>query len=91
MNFKRQSRILRLEHELGVLGEMSELLSTPAPGTEEQVLGPKRIWSAIPKGKPDGARGDDTGLSEMKSADSHDVHDRCFTTRKTPTGSTSKF
>ena len=65
--------------------------STLAPGKEEQVLGPKRVWSAIPKGKPDDARGDDAGLSEMKNADSHDMHDRCFTTRKTPTGPTSKF
>ena len=91
---QRQNRILKLEHELRSfgqeLGEMSGLLSTPAPGKDEQGLGSRKVWSDIPKGRPDDARGAETGLSEAEGIDSQEIPDRFVTNRKKPASSGSK-
>ena len=90
---QRQNRILKLEHELRSfrqeLGEMSGLHSTPAP-VDEQGLGSRKVWSDIPKGRPDDAHGAEAGLSEAEGIDSHDIPDRFVTNRKKPAGSGSK-
>ena len=91
---QRQNRILKLEHELRSfgqeLGEMSGLLSTPAPGKDEQGLGSRKIWSDIPKGRTDDAHGAEAGLSEAEGIDSQEIPDRFVTNRKKPASSGSK-
>lgn len=80
-DLKRQNHISRLEHELGSfrkeLGEISGYFSTPAPNKEGQALGSERVWTDIPKGRPDGARAAEVELSEVKSLGSgkHDYDD----------------
>ena len=91
---QRQNQMLKLEHELRSyrqeLGEMSGLLSTPAPGKDEQGLGSRKVWSDIPKGRPDDAHGAEAGLSEAEGIDSHEIPDRFVTNRKKPASSGSK-
>ena len=91
---QRQNRVLKLEHELRSyrqeLGEMSGLLSTPAPVKDEQGLGSRKVWSDIPKGRPDDAHGAETGLSEAEGIDSQEIPDRFVTQRKKPASSGSK-
>ena len=92
---QRQNQMLKLEHELRSsrqeLGKMSGLLSTPAPGKDdEQGLGSRKVWSDIPKGRPDDAHGAETGLSEAEGIDSQEIPDRFVTQRKKPASSGSK-
>ena len=91
---QRQNHILKLEHELRSfgqkLGEMSGLLSTPAPVKDELGLGSRKVWSDIPKGRPDDAHGAEAGLSEAEGIDSQEIPDRFVTNRKKPASSGSK-
>ena len=93
-DLKRQNQILRLENELGgfskELGDMTRLYSTPAQGKEEQALASKRVWSSIPKGRPDDAQGAEAEVSDLKNTDSHEIPDRFVTTRKKQASSTPK-
>ena len=91
-NLRRQNEILRMENKLRGfrkdLEDYSGFMSTPTPGKPEPALGPKTLWSTIPKGRPDVLHGIDT--KTPKELSSHEIPDRFVTTRKPPTGSTSR-
>ena len=91
-NLRRQNEILRMENKLRGfrkdLEDYSGFMSTPTPGKPEPALEPKTLWSTIPKGRPDVPHGIDT--KTPKELSSHEIPDRFVTTRKPPTGSTSR-
>lgn len=93
-DLKRQNDILRMEHEISSykkeIGEMSGLMSTPASDRVHRSVGPKKVWSTLPKGRPDDARGVDKGLSVETGTDNHDIPDRFVTARRPTTGSTGR-
>ena len=88
---RRQNEILRMENKLKgfrrELEDYSGMTSTPTPVKPDHALGPKKLWSAIPKGRPDHAPGVEKGLLTESSPD---IPDRFVTTSKPPTVTASK-